>query len=324
VRQVAESLNYRPLRRRRPKPARSAEKDPPLANRRLAMITLGLDRSIVALPVMSDAIQGVEEGVSAAGGHLQIVHVPDLEQPPRNLRDLKLDGVFLLRTMTDPLLDDASCGLIKRLREMPVVWLWGRPQVTWGDCAGANDVLLGQMAADYLIDRGHRHLAFCNPVPNSIPMMSRENGFLAQAQRRGVRADRYVEAPQAGWETPFKPPLTMQTMEHLIDRLRESEPRPTAVCAAADNMAAVLYSGLAQRGVRVGEEVSIISGNNDTSLIAGLHPALTTFDVRANETGRLAVQLMTARLLGHSKLPMVDATLQPVLQEGSSVRSLKS
>lgn len=322
IRQVAESLNYRPLRRRRPKPARTMEKEPPLATRRLAMITLGLDRSIVSLPVMSDAIQGVEEGVSAAGGHLQIVHVPHLEQPPRNLRDLELDGVFLLSTIADPLLDHSSCWLVKRLQEIPAVWLWGRPQVNWGDCAGTNDVLLGQMAADYLIDRGHRHLAFVNPVPSSIPMMGRENGFLAQAQRRGVRADRYVEAPQSGWEMPFKPPLTMQTMEHLIDRLLASESRPTALCAAADNMAAVLYSGLARRGVRVAEQISIISGNNDTSLIMGLHPALTTFDVRANETGRLAVQLMMARLLAGSELPMVDAMLQPVLREGTSVRSL--
>jgi LacI family transcriptional regulator, galactose operon repressor len=112
-------------------------------------------------------------------------------------------------------------------------------------------------------------------------------------------------------------------VQHLVDGILKSRPRPTALFTSSDSVAAVVYGALAVRGVRVGEEISVISGNNDQALIAGLHPSLTTFDIHAHDIGRLVVRQMESRLRVKDPLPDVNLLIEPHLIAGKSVRTLK-
>ena len=322
IRQVAESLNYRRLRRRRTKTEKDAERNNSICDKRLVVITLGMDRSLTSLPVIGETLSGLEDALSGFGLRLQVTHVPNLNEVPSHLDSNRLDGVFLFGAMQGKMLAESANPLLQRLRELPTVWLLGRPVGCWGDSVGSNDVLVGTMAADHLADHGHRHVAFVSPKPDHLLMMNRETGFLSQAQRRGLLVQRCVAPPDSGWTMPLKPPLTIETVQHLVDGILGSKPRPTALFASSDSVAAVVYGALAVRGMRVGDEISVISGNNDWALIAGLHPSLTTFDIHASDIGRLAVHQMESRLRMKEPLPDAELTIEPHLVSRESVQTL--
>jgi LacI family transcriptional regulator len=322
VRQVAQSLNYRPLRKRRTARLEAPLAGSGLAGKRLAVVSLGMDRSLLLLPAVAEAISGAEEAVSARGAQLQLLHVPDLNQSLTAHANLELDGVFLVGAMQGRHVADSSSAFVRKLMSLPRVWLLGRPDGCSGDAVGVNDFRLGAMAADYLAEHGHQQVAFVGPKPDHVLMMRREDGFCAQGFRRGLTIQRYVEAPAEGWSLPLKPPSTIDSVQTLIDRLLDASPRPTALFAATDSVAAMCYRALAVRGMRVGQDISVISGNNDETLIQCLYPQLTTFDIHALQLGRLAVPQLASRLLSKLDLPHIELSLEPTLVQGESVASL--
>lgn len=187
---------------------------------------------------------------------------------------------------------------------------------------GVNDVQVGIKAANYLADHGHNNVVFLNPKPDHQIMMNRETGFVSQSIRRGVEVQSFTDEPSEGWEFPIKPPLTSDTVQHLVDQMLNMKNRPTAIFAGMDSVAAVVYTSLARRGIKVGDEISLISGNNDLAFITGLYPQLTTFDIHADDIGRLAVKQMETRLKMNSLFGNIDLTLESHLAVGESVRNL--
>ncbi|QDT46626.1 LacI family DNA-binding transcriptional regulator [Symmachiella dynata] len=325
IREAAEALNYRRLRRPSVKDSTNGNGHSrnTLADKRLIVVTMGLDRSLTSLPVVNATLCGLEDALSGFGLRLQMTHVPDLEEIPDHLDSNELDGVFLIGPLQGRMLADSNCRLLREFRELPTVWLHGRPDgCDWGDSVGADDVLVGKMAADFLADHGHQCVAFVSPKPYQLLMLNRETGFLAQAHRRGLHVQRFVEPPTGGWTMPIKPPLTIETVQHLVDAVLATNPRPTAVFAACDGVATGIYGALTARGVQVGSEMSIIAGNNDWALISGLHPALTTFDIQAHEIGRLAVRQMESLLRTKEQLPNACLSIEPRFVRGESVGHL--
>ncbi len=69
----------------------------------------------------------------------------------------------------------------------------------------------------------------------------------------------------------------------------------TAVFAANDVMALGAMSGLAARGLRVPEDVSVM-GYDDTPLAASSYVGLTSIDDRSVEIGRGAGERLLARI----------------------------
>lgn len=108
----------------------------------------------------------------------------------------------------------------------------------------------------------------------------------------------------------------------MADRLLAASPRPTAVFMPADSVTAALYRAFAERRVRIGRDLSVISCNNELPLLSGLFPAPTTIDIHAAEIGRLAAERLAARILRPSA-PSVDIRLRPSLVEGASVSPVK-
>src|SRR4029079_7710812 len=91
----------------------------------------------------------------------------------------------------------------------------------------------------------------------------REDGFYSAARRLGVQVRSFCQSPASGWSLPLQAPASrFDASQVLIDHLLASTPRPTAVFAAADSIAALAYCILGMRGIRVGHALSAIGGNN--------------------------------------------------------------
>lgn len=319
VRHVAETLQYQPRRVHGRLDLRRY-----MATAKIGLLTLGMERSLAAIPAVSGALAGAEEALSEAEANVQFAHVPDVQHPPANLLKQRLRGLIVTSALQGSLLETASLDLIDWLQRVPIVWMLGRPPAARGDSVATDDVEVGRRAAEYLIERGHRHLAIVNPRPGHLIFRRREDGFLATAQRHGLTTRLYSEAAASEAAFPLSAPTGVESVQTLVDQLVDAPQRPTAIFAVADSIAVLVYRALAVRGLRVGQDISVISGNNDAPLIAGLHPRLTTLDAHTPEIGRIAVRQLTAALLNPLPLAETESLVAPTLVAGESVVDLRT
>jgi LacI family transcriptional regulator, galactose operon repressor len=317
VQEVAERLQYQQRRSHRRMDARRC-----LSKANIGILSLGMDRSLIALPAVASAISGAEAALTEAGASVQLAQIPNLANVPRSLFRQSFDGVILTGAMQGDLLNGAETHLLDQLRATPTCWILGRPIGCWGDAVASDDYGTGSSVAEYLVSRGHSCLALLNPKPDHLLFMNREDGFVAAARRLNADVSSFCESPSGAWELPLQAPQTIETVADLVDRMIAAKPRPTAVFAVADSVAALVYRALTERGLRVGEDISVISGNNDAALIQSLYPHLTTFDIHAYDLGRLAVRQLALRMSYPGDYPDTETTLPPTLLEGASVAAL--
>lgn len=313
---AVEQMNYRPLRRRTPA---TVSEEATLKGKNIALVLLGMDRSLETLPVVAAAIHGAESAVAEAGGNLLLADIPDLSRTPAWMGREQIDGVILKGALQGDTIGKTRNPFLNTLRHLPGVWLLGRPDGCWGDAAGSDDVQIGRIAADYLIDRGHKLLAFVNPKANHVTFSRRQAGFAFRAQERGVNVNHYVGTSRDQWLLPLQRAGDVQSVQELIERLLNESPRPTALFCPGDSIAALVYRAFAQLKMEVGREISVISANNEASLIASLYPSLTTIDVHAAVIGRRAVDQLVWRMSRRSDAPPMNLNVQPSLVEADSV-----
>lgn len=331
VRRIAGELRYRPVRSHR---RRLTSTSSLLAGCDIAIASLALDRSLVSMPVINAAFHGAEEALVGAGARVQIVDMPDLSQAPHSIRLDRLDGLILTGAMVNQFAAASETRVMAQLRKLPTVWVIGDPPGAWGDAVMADDFAIGSGAAEQLVANGHRELAFLNPVPDNLLFARREDGFYAAARRLGANVRSFNQSPESGWILPLQAPASRyDAVQSLIDQLLDSDPRPTAVFAAADSIAALAYCAFGVRGVRVGHDISVIAGNNTPGLLPIPIPHLATFDIHARKIGAIAVQQLAVQIAEQNRtrqahnngVPDINCRLvvKPTFVHGESVCSLQ-
>lgn len=312
---AASSLNYVRLRQR------SRRMEAPLAGRNIGLILLGMDRTLETLPVVACALHGAEAAVAAAGGTLILAEIPDLQRVPAALENNRIDGLVLKGALQGRAVGSACNDLMRRLRNVPSVWLLGRPEGCWGDSVTANDAEVGRLAAQHLADAGHKVVAFVNPKADHVTFLRRECSFLWHCARLGLSAQRFVGSAPDQWELPLRPVRDVASVDGLIDQVLAASPKPTAIFTPADSIAALVYRSLASRGMQAGRDMGVISCNNERPIVAGLYPTLTTLDTHAEQIGRRAVDQLVWRM-AHPEGVGAELGVGPTLVEGDSVRQV--
>jgi LacI family transcriptional regulator len=320
VDQVVRSLNYSPLRKRRPGGGES------LQGQRTAVVLLGTDSFLATSPVVTEMIHGAEAFLTARGASLELINLPHLDQIPPVLRQDHIKGLILFGALQGNIPKAASGALLTRLSAIPSVWLLRRPQDCWGDSVGPNDCLLGELAAKYLLSKGHREVAFLSPRRDHGSWRLRELNFAWHVQSAGGNATSFLGDDEAAPKHfPIRSGHDLATIERLIGELLATKPRPTALFIPADSISPFVYRVLARRGIEIGKDLSLISCNHERSLTEALHPALTTFDIQADVIGRLAARQLVARLRSgdRSMQPPIEISVEPRFIETESVVALK-
>jgi len=83
-----------------------------------------------------------------------------------------------------------------------------------------------------------------------------------------------------------------------------------------------VYRAMSKRDLQIGRDLSLISCNYESTLLAGLYPSLNKIDIRAVGIGRRAVDQLTWRL-AHREAPLDDIGVEPALRPGQSVDTLE-
>jgi len=226
------------------------------------------------------------------------------EEPLYKLPDLsnwKGDGIIL--SFFDRNLAKAACK-----PKLPMVGIEGR-----GPCYDpawripsfdTDDVTIGRMGAQHLIERGFTRLAFCGYPSSPLTPWSVERGagFQQCAQERGLPC-----AIHTGRRTTVRKWIDIQ---HELTVWLESLERPLGLMAANDARARHVLEACRAIGLRVPEDVAVLGVDNDEVICELTDPPLSSIEHGAGNLGYQAAALLD-RLMAGKKARKLKTLIPP-------------
>jgi DNA-binding LacI/PurR family transcriptional regulator len=221
----------------------------------------------------------------------------------------------------------------------PVVVAGGRAALARADTVANDDLAGGRMAAEHLIDLGHVRLGFVGG--RSAASDARLEGWRAAIDAASARAggpasngatgssdvvgssgaagssdvvgssDVTDVTVVTGVAVVLAADVTEETGFTGTHRLLDEHPEVTAVFAANDVTALGAMSAIADRGLRVPEDISVI-GYDDTPIAASRYVGLTSIDDRSIDIGRRAGARLLERIADPALTP-TEVLVEPRL-----------
>jgi LacI family transcriptional regulator len=267
--------------------------------------TVGIVGSIRVAQVMGQMFKPILDGL-AARGYMPVFHDSQSdEEAVAQLRARRVDGILMLRTS----LDDASLARLVQPDSPLVVVRALATQVC--PCVQPAPAQAYQDGVNWLAQRGHRRIAFVG-VGNASVVNRPQNthwqkilGYTQAMQALGLFD------PGLLVELPLEPGTRRQFVARNPDLFRSV----TAILAGNDCIAIEVMSGLAELGLRVPADCSVM-GFDNTDYAMAVTPRLTTFDPRYDEVGQAAVEMVLALMDGQAA---PSQTFVPRLIERESV-----
>ncbi|MET0530614.1 MAG: LacI family DNA-binding transcriptional regulator [Microvirga sp.] len=130
----------------------------------------------------------------------------------------------------------------------------------------SNDREAVREAVHFLIEAGHRRIGLVMGPHGFRSALERRTGFEKALEDAGIPAVRNLIADGN---------YTFESGVAAADRLLDLSPRPTAIFASNDEMAAGVLHSARRRGLEVPRDLSII-GFDDTPIASHIWPPLTT------------------------------------------------
>ncbi len=169
-----------------------------------------------------------------------------------------------------------------------------------------NDVEGGRLATEYLLQKGHKRIAFLGdtdlPEYSIHPVSLRLKGF-----RKALR-DANLEIPE---EFVRLAPYDQEQARIIAKELLDMPNPPTAVFAATDFQALGVIKAARQFGIRIPEQLAVI-GFDDLDMAD--YEDLTTVRQHLDESGRIAIEILLAHIADNSR-PVQHITLPVKLIE---------
>jgi DNA-binding LacI/PurR family transcriptional regulator len=248
---------------------------------------IGVVAPFFTTPSVVERLRGVSQRAGRHGYSLMLFDVETPEQRADAFRDFaRLDRVDGLLVISLPLLDDEVAALARD--GLPVVMVdIGHPAVPH---VVIDDARGGELAADYLIARGHRRIGFVGDLSeNPFGFTSSERrriGFRRALRGAGLRAAADLERlGRHGREEA----------RELATALLGRPDRPTAVFAASDTQAVGVLEAAQALHLRVPADVAVV-GFDDIEIAAAL--GLTTVRQPLRQSGAHGADLLIRAIAG--------------------------
>lgn len=148
----------------------------------------------------------------------------------------------------------------------------------------------------YLIDLGHRNIAVINIDPKWYTAQERYRGYKEALRDAGIEENPSLIRYGDGYEDSG-----YRVAVELLNSLVEF----SAIFVLNDRMAVGVMRALAERGVRIPDDISVM-GFDDIGFVKYLHPALTTVRFPVVEIGKIGVQALIDKINGMDVPGIVD------------------
>lgn len=254
-----------------------------------------------------DLIDGLYAAAETRGRDLVLSALTDSRDEQRALQSLQDFHFDALVMLGPPVATPRMAG------RMPLVvmgWHVDHPDV---DVVRTSDDHGMALAVEHLVGLGHRRIAHLQGG-SGVVAASRRDGYERAMRSHGL--DREIRILPCEGEDQLDGQRATRAM------LEEASSLPSALVAFNDDVAAAAMSVLAQQGVGVPAEVSII-GVDDGPLASSPGIDLTTVQQLPREMARLAVDRIVARTAG-SEVSSREIVLEPTLRIRSSTGPVAS
>lgn len=239
--------------------------------------------SNIANPFCAEVVKGIEEQAERNGYRILLCHSgSDLERSKSGLTLLSgkiVDGIITMDAFS-------------RLTELATLigdapWVQCAEYADSGavSCVGINDVDAAQSVVNHLAEAGRQRVALINHDLSYKYARLRERGYKAAIYANGLE-----------WQTvEYASELSSSAGKAAMEQLLAQEPKPDAVFAVSDTLAAGAMRAIAQAGLRVPEDIAVV-GFDGTELAEMVSPQLTTIEQPSRDIGRRAVDLLLNRI----------------------------
>lgn len=229
-----------------------------------------------------------------------LYYVKDYREITRRLRTWNVEGAVFLGMF------DEDMRNIQEDNRIPLVFTDSYSAMRQVTNVGLDDFKGGELAGRYLMEMGHRAIAFVGA--------STEQSSIVRQRLNGLRA----ALSQAGLTLPDERVIFEDDFRNALRAMFEGTACPTALFVAADIEAARVMDYLRELGVRVPEDCSIV-GFDNLYVSAFTAPRLTTIAQDIPRKAQIACELLFRRIES-SDTPADNIILDVKLVERESVR----
>ncbi|GAA0734761.1 LacI family transcriptional regulator [Sphingomonas japonica] len=248
---------------------------------------IGLLYSNPSAAYLSQFLIGALAGARRAGCHLVLEpcegeSADEQAEATRQFAGAGVQGVIL----PPPLSESAPVRAELDAAEIPSVAIaMGRPSPGSLNVR-IDDFDAAQAMTRHLLELGHREIAFIRGHPNQLASSERFRGFVAALEQAGL------DPAEARVEQGY---FTFRSGTFAAERLLARAPRPTAIFACNDDMAAAAIGVAHRQGLRVPDDISIV-GFDDTAIATNVWPELTTIRQPIAQMAETAISMLLDRL----------------------------
>ncbi len=251
--------------------------------------TIGVVVPEITHSFFPEAIRGIEEVTYRLGYHLILMHSAEdarrEEDAIRTLEAKRVDGILISMAQT---VEDYR--LYKQIvRQGIQVVFFDRCVAGLGaSCVSIDDEESARRITEHLVGHGYRRIAHLRGPARVSIGAARLQGF-----RKALRQNNMTVADELIVESGFHESGGYEAMRRLLDLAPEKRPR--AVVAINDPAAFGAMKAIAERGLRVPEDIAIVGFSDD--IRSELMPTpLTTIRQPAYDVGRRAAQQLFAEI----------------------------
>jgi DNA-binding LacI/PurR family transcriptional regulator len=246
---------------------------------------IGIVTADITIPFQPYILEKFIQKLQAVGKHVLIFTAA----PDQTVDDLlptalqyQVDGLIVTSaTLFSKSLYDCSRGgatvvLFNRYMEGNVV-----------SSVSCDNLAAGRMVADFLLDIGHRKLAYVTGAPDSSTNRDRQQGFMTRLWERGAAKPLVVENDRYTYDAGYAAALSLLKRGGL----------PDAIFCASDGLALGAIDAARELGIAIPDKLSVV-GFDDVPMAGWNAYGLTTVRLPVEE--------------------MIDATIQLALEQGAA------
>ena len=227
---------------------------------------------------------------------------------------IRLDALLLMSSAS---FDHPNLDLLKRISfKYPLVLI--DRYVEGLDChyVGVNNRQIGNNAAHYFMERGHKNFAFISGFSRVSTTNDRLHGFRQAIERHGyaLPIERIIQEPSL-FETYDS---YTHSGEILGNTLLLQNKLPTAIYCGSDKIAAGLIHHLEMRKIKVPEDISVIGCDDDIIQQNSVGKKITTFAYPYKEISIEVLRIFNSINFG-KKYPIRNIELNAKFIPGETV-----
>ena len=252
-------------------------------------------------------LSSIEEELRNAGKH--VIITAGHSEPERERSSIE----FLLSRRCDALILHAYALDDEYLRNLvkgpvPVVLLTRTLPEISNRCFTLDNVLGGYLAAQAVIEDGHRKIAYITGPLWKMDARDRLEGHKRALAEAGISFDEELT-----YEGTYQESSGNQGMVELLNRGNPF----TAVVCANDEMAAGAMDVARKQGFNIPDDMSVI-GFDNVYFTRYLHPKLSSISYSIDGMGRMAARCVLKEVYGESELDIQNEFIPSLVRREST------